>query len=148
MSLISDLFTGGAGSLVESVVKGVGELVTTDKERMAAEAEMERLGLEREKTYLADVDSARKMQIAALQQEDLFAKRFIYWFSIAWSLFAMGFLTIVTLCEIPEKNVRIVDTVLGFLLGTAIASIFNFFLGTSQSSKSKDHTIANLAGKQ
>lgn len=147
MSLITDLLTGGAGSLVESVVKGVGDLVTTDKERMAAEAEMERLGLEREKTYLADVDSARKMQIAALQQEDLFAKRFIYWFSIAWSLFAMGFLTIVTLCEIPEKNVRIVDTVLGFLLGTAIASIFNFFLGTSQSSKSKDHTIANLAGK-
>lgn len=148
MSFLSDLMTGGAGTLVEAVVKGAGELITTDKERMAAEAEMARIGVEQEAAYLADTQSARNMQIAALQQGDLFAKRFIYWFAIVWSAFAMAFMLTVTLGDIPEKNLRMVDTILGFLLGTAIAGIFNFFLGTTFRSQKKDDTISNLSKKQ
>ena len=145
MSLLSDLATGGVGTLIETVVTGASELVTTDKERLAAEAEMERLGIEREKAYLADTDSARKMQIAALQQDDLFAKRFIYGFAVFWSLFAMVFFCFVTFGEIPEKNLRMADTILGFLIGTAIAGIFNFFLGTTYRNQKKDDTIQALA---
>lgn len=148
MSLLSDLATGGVGTLIETVVKGASELVTTDKERLAAEAEMERLGIEREKAYLADVDSARRMQMEALKQDDLFAKRFVYWFSIAWSLFAMVFLFSTTFMDIPEKNIRTVDTVLGFLLGTAISSIFSYFLGTSYTSRRKDDTISQLSANK
>ena len=147
MSIVSDLLTGGVGSLVETVVKGAGELITTDRERMAAQAEMERLGIQREQAYLADTDSARKMQIAALQQDDRFSKRFIYVFAIAWSLFAMVFFCLVTFATIPEKNVRLADTIIGFLIGTAIASIFNFFLGTTFRSQKKDDTINQLAVK-
>ena len=40
-----------------------------------------------EKAYLADTADARKMQVAALQQDDLFSKRFVYFFSAAWSVF-------------------------------------------------------------
>ena len=145
MSLISDLMTGGVGSLVETVVKGAGELITTDKERMAADAEMERLGIQREEIYLKDTQSARKMQVAALQQDDLFAKRFIYGFAIFWSLFAMVFFMFVTFGDVPEKNLRMADTILGFLIGTAIAGIFNFFLGTTFRSQKKDETISTLA---
>ena len=148
MSLLSDLATGGVGTLIETVVKGASELVTTDKERLAAEAEMERLGIEREKAYLADTDSARKMQMEALKQDDLFAKRFVYWFSIAWSLFAMVFLLCVTFLDIPKDNANTVSVVLGFLLGTAISSIFSYFLGTSMSSKNKDLTINKLIGEK
>ena len=148
MSLLSDLATGGVGTLIETVVKGASELVTTDKERLAAEAEMARLGIEREKAYLADVDSARRMQMEALKQDDLFAKRFVYWFSIAWSLFAMVFLLSTTFMDIPEKNIRTVDTVLGFLLGTAISSIFSYFLGTSYTSRRKDDTISQLSANK
>ena len=145
MSLISDLMTGGVGSLVETVVKGAGELITTDKERMAAAQEMERLGIQREEIYLKDTQSARQMQVAALQQDDLFAKRFIYAFAIFWSLFAMLFFVFVTFGEVPEKNLRMADTILGFLIGTAIAGIFNFFLGTTYRSQRKDETISTLA---
>jgi predicted transcriptional regulator of viral defense system len=35
--------------------------------------------------YLADVDSARKMQMEALKQDDVFSKRFIYYFATAWN---------------------------------------------------------------
>lgn len=148
MSFLTSLLSGGVSSLVETVVKGAGELVTTDKERMAAEAEMVRLGIEREKAYLADTDSARKMQIAALEQNDLFSKRFVYWFAIIWSLFAMGFFIAITFADVPEKNLRMADTILGFLIGTAIASVFNFFLGTSVSSRKKDETISTLSREQ
>lgn len=148
MSLISDILTGGVGSLVETVVKGAGELITTDKERMAAEIEMERLGIKREEAYLKDTQSARQMQVAALKQDDLFAKRFVYWFSIAWSLFAMVFLLCVTFLDIPKDNANTVSVVLGFLLGTAISSIFSYFLGTSMSSKNKDLTINKLIGEK
>jgi uncharacterized membrane protein YwzB len=112
---------------------------------MAAENDMARLGVDREKAYLADTDSARKMQIAALQQDDLFAKRFIYGFAIFWSLFAMVFFGFVTFGTVPEKNLRMADTILGFLIGTAISGIFNFFLGTTYRSQKKDETISSLA---
>lgn len=145
MSFLSDLLTGGAGSIIKSAGEVIGEFVTTDKERMAAQLEQDALGLKREEAYLADTDSARKMQIAALQQDDLFSKRFIYWFAAGWSIFSMAFFVAVTFAPVPKDNLRFVDTLLGFLLGTAIASIFNFFLGTSMSSKAKDSTISALA---
>ena len=44
-------------------------------------------------------------------------------------------------------NLRLAAAV-GFLLGTAISSIFSFFLGTSRSSQSKDATIQTLAANK
>ena len=76
MSIISDVLTGGVGTIIESVGKLAGEFVTTDKERLSAELELKKLGLDETKAYLADTDSARKMQIAALAQDDLFSKLF------------------------------------------------------------------------
>lgn len=144
MSFWTSLLTGGVGEVVKTVGDVAGQFITTDKERLAAEAEFESLGIRREEAYLNDTQDARHMQVAALQQDDLFSKRFIYVFAALWSLFAMAFMLTVTLREIPEKNAHAVDLILGFLLGTAIASIFNFFLGTTYRSQKKDDTISNL----
>lgn len=148
MSFWTNLLTGGAGSIIKDAGEVIGEFVTTDKERLAAANEMEELGIRREEAYLKDTQDARHMQVAALQQDDLLAKRFIYVFAALWSAFAMIFMLIVTLHDIPEKNVRMVDTILGFLLGTAIAGIFNFFLGTTYRSQKKDDTISILSRDQ
>lgn len=145
MSLLSDLMTGGVGSIIETVGKVAGDLITTDKERAAAQLEQDRLGLARDTAYLGDTQDARHMQVASLQQDDLFAKRFIYWFAICWSVFAMAFMLIATLVKIPAGNANTVNIILGFLLGTAIASIFNFFLGTTIRSGQKDNTIKSLS---
>ena len=101
--------------------------------------------VEIEKAHLADTADARKMQVAALQQDDLFSKRFVYFFSAAWSVYAMVYIMDVTMGRIPKDNVQIVYTVLGFLLGTAIASIFNFFLGTTMRNSKKDDTMNVLS---
>jgi len=145
MSLLSDLMTGGVGSIIETVGKVAGDLITTDKERAVAQLEQDRLGLARDSAYLGDTQDARHMQVSSLQQDDLFAKRFIYWFAICWSVFAMAFMLIATLVKIPAENANTVNIILGFLLGTAIASIFNFFLGTTIRSGKKDNTILSLS---
>lgn len=148
MNPLTDIAIGAAGKVIEAVGNAADSLLTSDDERNKAEIEMRRIDGDIEKAYLADVDSARQMQVAALQQDDLFAKRFVYWFSIAWSLFAMVFLLCVTFLDIPKDNANTVSVVLGFLLGTAISSIFSYFLGTSMSSKSKDLTINKLIGEK
>jgi len=148
MNPLADIAVGAIGKVIESVGNAADSLFTSDDERNKAEIEAQRIDADLDKAYLADTDSARKMQVAALQQDDLFSKRFVYYFSIVWSLFAMAFMAAATLMDIPDKNASTVSTILGFLLGTAVASIFNFFLGTSKSSQTKDATIQTLAGNK
>lgn len=148
MNQLTDIAVGAIGKVIESVGNAADSLLTSDDERNKAELESKRIDGDIDKAYLADRDSARKMQVAALQQEDVFSKRFVYYFSIAWSLFAMAFMAVVTLVDIPEKNASTVSTILGFLLGTAVSSIFSFFLGTTQASKRKDETISALSANK
>ncbi len=90
-----------------------------------------------EMLHQKDRDSARHMQEVALQQEDTFSKRFIYYFATAWSLFAMTYFAFVTFGTVPESGTRMADTILGVLIGTVITGFFNFFYGSSKSSKDK-----------
>lgn len=85
-----------------------------------------------------DIANARNMQVEALRQEDTFAKRFIYIFAIFWSIFAAGYIGFITFGTIPSDNQRFADTILGFLLGTVVATILQFFFGSSMGSKEKD----------
>ena len=85
-----------------------------------------------------DIANARNMQVEALRQEDTFAKRFIYIFATFWSIFAAGYIAFITFGTIPADNQRFADTILGFLLGTVVATILQFFFGSSMGSKEKD----------
>lgn len=87
---------------------------------------------------------ARAMQVAALQQDDKFSKRFVMYLAAFWSLTAVTYIFCITFTQIPEINVRFADTILGFLLGTVVATILNFFLGSSASSKEKTEVLAGL----
>lgn len=88
-----------------------------------------------------DTADARDMQKVALQQSDLFSKRFVYYLAIFWSVFTAAFITAITFAGIPPESVRFADTILGFLLGTIVATIMNFFFGSSQSSKDKTQEL-------
>ena len=118
-----------------------------EEELLKIKQDDNRIQVELEKAYLADVQSARGMQIEALKQDDLFSKRFLYYFSIAWSAFAMVYILVMTLAPIPVDNQRFADTILGFLLATIVATMFNFIYGSSRSSQQKDNTVSQAIAK-
>ncbi len=86
---------------------------------------------------LKNTQDAREMQEKAMDNRDPLVRRFVYMFATYWSVFATGYIVLITIADIPEKNIRFVDVVLGFILGTVVATILNFFFGSSQSSKEK-----------
>lgn len=100
-----------------------------------------------EMAYLADVQSARNMQVAALGQDDLFSKRFVYVFAAAWSAFAMAYFVAVTFAEVPSEGQRIADTILGVLIGNVLGSVFSFFFGTTKGSAEKTRLLAASSPK-
>lgn len=115
--------------------------------QQTGELKLEEFAVKREEIASGDRDSARKMQIAALSQEDIFAKRFIYWFTGFWSTASALYIGFITFSKIPEENIRFADTILGFILGTAVAGMFQYFYGSTVGSKAKDSIIHSMTNK-
>lgn len=88
-----------------------------------------------------DRSSARGMQEAALAQGDSESKNFVYRFAWFWSVVSALYFFCVTFLTMPEGSRDFANIILGFLLGTAIASIFNFFYGSSKSSSDKTQAM-------
>jgi hypothetical protein len=123
---------------VEDTVEAVTQAVQADPEAALKLAEIDLKQFEAE---VKDRDGARAMQIVALQQDDWFAKNFLYIFTSVWSIFAMAYFTFVTFGTVPEGGVRMADTILGVLIGTVLTGFFNFFFGSSKSSKDKTEAL-------
>jgi len=87
---------------------------------------------------------ARAMQVAALQQGDSRAKHFVMDFGWFWSVFACAYIGFITFGSIPAANVRFADTILGFVLGTIVSTVLNFFYGSAHSSNDKQETIKEV----
>lgn len=84
---------------------------------------------------------ARAMQVAALINGNGISKSFVYVLATFWSIVAASYIFLITMVNIPEANVRFADTVLGFILATVVATILNFFFGSSAGSKAKQEAI-------
>lgn len=91
------------------------------------------------KIDLENTKDARDLQKVALQQNDLFSKRFVYYLATFWSVIGATYLFMATFTTVV--NPKMADTVLGFLLGTIVATIINFFFGSSQGSKDKANEL-------
>jgi hypothetical protein len=147
--LLATLASNGLGMVADAVTKKGKEFVEeklgidlTQDPTPETVANWKLAAQQHEKELLqmayGDVANARNMQVEALRQEDLFSKRFIYIFATFWSIFAASYIGFITFGHIPEDNQRFADTILGFLLGTVVATILQFFFGSSMGSKEKD----------
>lgn len=67
--------------------------------------------------------------------------------AIFWSVASATFLFAVVFLPMPAPNTKFADIILGFLLGTAVASILGFYFGSSVGSVAKDITISRMAEK-
>ena len=119
-------------------VQAVAKAIAGDPEAASKLAELDLRQFELES---ADRDSARHMQETALNQDDKFAKHFIYWFAWFWSVGSMVYFFAITFGTVPASGKDFGNIILGFLLGTAVATIISFFYGSSKSSKDKTETM-------
>jgi hypothetical protein len=120
-------------------VQAVAQAIAGDPDAAQKLAELDLKQFELEN---ADRDSARHMQETALQQDDLFAKHFIYWFAWFWSVGSMAYFFAITFGQVPPSGKDFGNIILGFLLGTAVATIISFFYGSSKSSKDKTDAMS------
>lgn len=102
---------------------------------------MEASRLEEERLHQADRADARSLQKEALKQDDVFSKRFIYYYAIGITLLSFTFIFWASFGNIPTKNERTVDTVLGFLLGVSLSAIIQYFYGSSAGSSRKSEVL-------
>jgi len=120
---------------VEDTVEAVTKAVVEDPE---AAFKLAQIDLETLKAQHANTADARDMQKIALQQSDVFSKRFTMYLTTFWSVCAAIYIGFITFSVIPDKNIRFADTILGFVLGTVLATMLNFWFGSSIGSKEKD----------
>lgn len=153
LAAVSRAVLGHAGGTVEQVEEALGNLTPEASANLYQanldfRQEMGRQGIRLVEIEHANTADARAMQRAALVSDDSMAKRFVYLFAAGWSAFAMAYLVGITFFDVPKESLRFADTAQGFILGTIVAQILNFFFGSSHSSRAKDDTIQALGSKQ
>ena len=141
---LASIVAGPAGGLavsaiaktfgVENTVEAVTQAVKTNPD---AALKLAQIDLETLRVEQANTADARDMQKIALQQSDVFSKRFPMHLTTFWSVAATVYIGFITFSVIPDKNVRFADTILGFILGTVVATLLNFWFGSSIGSKDK-----------
>ena len=155
MSLISAFIDNGKDEAIKYIKEKTGIDLSQKKELTPEEVQKlkefeiknKELILQKLQMYLEDRQSAREMQITALKQEDWFAKNFINLFASFWSIAVIIYIYFVTFTTFPEANQRFADTILGFLMGTIIASIIGFYYGSSIGSKEKTEILKAKNGR-
>lgn len=103
--------------------------------------------LEYERIAAADRASARHMQEAAIGSTDPWVRRFIYIYASVLTLLTFVFIFFAAFgpaYKSDDPRARVIDTVLGFLLGVTLSAIIQYFFGSSAGSKAKDEKIGQL----
>ena len=150
-SIVSGLISNGLPKVADAVIeKGVDyvqdklgvELKPEGEATKEDYAKVKESAMKHDE-FMAEIDlknmqGARDMQLKAMESDDPLVRRFVYFFISFWSVLAALYIGFITFGEIPESNVRFADTILGFVLGTMVASMFQFLLGSSIGSRNKD----------
>jgi len=104
--------------------------------------------LERERLRLQDTANARATSTERDTSDDRFVRRFTYYYAylITGLTFAFIFAVIALSVygSVSPDAWRMIDTVLGFLLGVGLSAVVQFFFGSSQGSQRKDDQLSRL----
>lgn len=110
--------------------------------------------LELEKLRMEDTKNAREVQSGRDKDEGLFIRWFTYIYAFLITgltfvfIFMAAFFPALFDKELPEQSWRIIDTVLGFLLGVGLSAIIQFYFGSSSGSAKKSEDISRMLKDQ
>lgn len=119
------------GSIGEAIDRNVTNKEERERARLEAEKEVNRSFESVVAMTLADVASARDLQKAALAQDDLFSKRFLYYLASFIIVSATAFGVGLFFYEIPEANRRMVEMFADVYLFAGALVVINFFFGNA-----------------
>lgn len=97
---------------------------------------------------IRDRESARQMQIIALQQDDRFSKRYIYLLASFVVIVASAFGVMLFFVDFPEGNRRLIEMFADIYLFAGALMVLQFFFGSSKSSQSKDQILEKQISRQ
>ncbi len=103
------------------------------------------LGIEAQRVENADRADARDMQKAALGQEDLFSKRFIYYLAAFMILAAVTFGILFFFVPVPAGNKRMVEMFADVFLFAGALTVLNFFFSSSIGSRKSGDVLRDAA---
>ena len=161
MSFLTDLFSGGAGSIVDSVGKVLDNVITTKEEKMQQENElrkseiqfqldMKKLTNDEQKMFLDDISSARQRetQIQTSENATKLGKNVASFLALGTVVLTLGLFYILIFSPqlIGGDKKDIILYILGVLSAT-LTQIYSYYFGSSAGSAAKSQTIANITDK-
>lgn len=161
MSLLQDLFSGGANTLVDSVSKVLDTVVTTKEEKMQLDNEirksemqfqldLKKLSNEEQQMILGDMSNARQREVQIMNSEkatklnrNLMPVMALSTIIIVLALF---YVLIFSPSVIRSESKDIIMYILG-VLSALLTQIYSYYFGSSQGSADKSRTLAGIQGK-
>jgi hypothetical protein len=158
MGILTDLFSGGASTLVNSVGNVLDKVVTTKSEKMQLDNElqkseqqfqvdMQKLGNEQQQMVYADIDSARKREadVQTSQNSTKLDKNVSPILALGATLitFVLFYLVIFQRNVFDPSIKDIVVYILG-VLSALLTQIFSFYFGSSKGSSEKNSIIQTM----
>lgn len=157
MGFLQNLFSGGAGSLVDSVGKVLDNVVTTKEEKMQLENEirksemqfqidMKKLSNEEQQMILGDISSARQRDIQVQNANTTKLNKNlmpILAFGTIVLVFSLFYILIFSPALIHDGGKEIAMYLLG-ILSAVLTQIYSYYFGSSAGSADKSKTLANM----
>jgi len=158
MSFIKDLFSGGAGTLVDSVGKVLDNVITTKEEKLQLENEirkselqfqldLKKLTNEEQQMMLGDISSARQREVHVQSSETAswMAKNIQHAIAAGTTLITLLFFYILIFKpeSITSESKDIVLYILG-VLSAILTQVYSYYFGSSAGSAAKSVTLAGM----
>lgn len=167
---LKNLVKGGTEGIISGITDGAANIISKlkadptkaleyekDLEELKTNAnlkameianEAEKIEVEKEKAYLADVSDARNMNkaIQADEKASWMSKNIAYCLDVLFVTAFITMLVIILYKQVPEENKEIFYTAFG-LLGGYVSTIINFHRGTSIGSKTNGDALRKIAVK-
>ena len=162
MGFISDLFSGGASQLVDSIGNTLDKITTTKEEKLQLELEIkkaetqyqlevQKLSVEEKRLVYQDVDSARHMatEVQTSSNSTKLSKNIASYLAIGTTLltFFLFYILIFKNEVIKPDTKDVVVYILG-VLSAIVTQIFSFYFGSSQGSADKNKIIQEMKDKK
>lgn len=148
MSILTQIFSNGAATLVDKVGQVLDDVITTKEEKINLQNEIRKaemqFELEDKKLSIEDTGNARNREIQIAQSESAtkLAKNVSPILAVSTVILTFFFFGMLIFADLSDKKENIIVYILG-VLSAINAQIYSYYFGSSSSSLAKDKIIQN-----